>query len=229
MIRWITTDRVVSNGVKILGYGLGGTGKTTLCITAPNPFVISAEAGLLSLAKYKNKIVLPGAEVSTMPELIEVWQWVAGSTEAKQFATICVDSATELAEVFLQTLKATNKDPRKAYGEMLDQMMQLLRAFRDLPGRHVYITAKEEWAKDEATGAMRFQPMMPGQKLGQQLPYLFDEVFRLIVARDQQGKKQHVVCTQADYQYEGKDRSGCLDPFEQPNLTAIINKITGGK
>jgi hypothetical protein len=186
--------------------------------------VISAEAGLLSLARYK----IPGASVRTLDEIGEVWQWVTGSAEAKQFATICIDSSTEIAEVLLQTLKASNKDPRKAYGELLDKLMLLLRAFRDIVGKHVYITAKEEWAKDEASGALRFQPMMPGQKLGQQLPYLFDEVFRLIVARDQQGKKQHMICTQADYQYEGKDRSGCLDPFEQPNLTAIINKITGG-
>lgn len=225
MIRWLTTDQVARNGVKILGYGTGGTGKTTLCATAPAPFVISAEAGLLSLARFR----IPGAAVSTIAELLEVWRWVSGSAEANQFATICVDSSTELAEVFLQTLKASNKDPRKAYGEMLDQMMQLLRAFRDLAGKHVYITAKEEWAKDEATGAMRFQPMMPGQKLGQQLPYLFDEVFRLIVARDQQNQRQHVACTQADFQFEAKDRSGCLAPFEQPNLTAIINKITGEK
>jgi len=167
--------------------------------------------------------------VHTLADLADVWRWTSSSAEASGFATICVDSSTELAEVFLQTIKAGSKDPRKAYGEMLDQMMQLLRAFRDLPGKHVYITAKEEWAKDEASGAMKFQPMMPGQKLGQQLPYLFDEVFRLIVARDPQGQRQHVVCTQADYQYEGKDRSGCLAPFEQPNLTAIINKITGGK
>jgi hypothetical protein len=223
-IRWLTTDQVARNGVKILAYGTAGTGKTTLCATAPNPFVVSAEAGLLSLAKHK----IPGAAVSTLGELGEVWRWVAESTEARQFATVCVDSSTELAEVFLQALKTSNKDPRKAYGEMLDQMMQLLRAFRDLAGKHVYITAKEEWAKDEATGSMRFQPMMPGQKLGQQLPYLFDEVFRLFVARNQQGQRQHVVATQADFQYEGKDRSGCLDAFEQPNLTAIIHKITGG-
>ena len=224
MINWLTTDQVARNGVKILGYGVGGTGKTTICATAPAPFVISAEAGLLSLARYR----IPGASVRTLDEIGEVWQWVTGSAEAKQFATICIDSSTEIAEVLLQTLKASNKDPRKAYGELLDKLMLLLRAFRDIVGKHVYITAKEEWAKDEASGALRFQPMMPGQKLGQQLPYLFDEVFRLIVARDQQGKKQHMICTQADYQYEGKDRSGCLDPFEQPNLTAIINKITGG-
>jgi hypothetical protein len=225
MIRWLTTDQVARNGVKILGYGGAGTGKTSLCATAPAPFVISAEAGLLSLARHK----IPGAEVQTIADLADIWRWVATSAEAQQFATICLDSSTEITEVLLQTLKAGSKDPRKAYGEMLDQMMQLLRAFRDIPGKHVYITAKEEWAKDEASGAMKFQPMMPGQKLGQQLPYLFDEVFRLIVARDQQGQKQHVLCTQADYQYEGKDRSGCLAPFEQPNLSAIINKITGGK
>jgi hypothetical protein len=70
--------------------------------------------------------------------------------------------------------------------------------------------------------------MLPGRKLSQQLPYLFDEVFRATVIRAQNGKKYHVLQTQADYQFEAKDRSGCLDSIEAPNLTAIINKITGG-
>ena len=47
----------------------------------------------------------------------------------------------------------------------------------DLSGRNVVFTSKQEWQKDEVTGISRYGPMMPGQKLGPQLPYLFDEVF----------------------------------------------------
>jgi hypothetical protein len=223
-IRWITTDQVARNGVKILTYGAAGTGKTTLCATAPNPFVISAEAGLLSLARFR----IPGAEVTTLDELKEVHRWLTQATEARQFYTVCLDSASEIAEVLLAKLGVSQKDPRKLYPDMQNQIYEMLRSFRDISGKHVYITAKEEWTKDEASGAMRFQPHMPGRQLSQGIPYLFDEVFRLLVVRDPQGQRQHVVCTQADYQYEGKDRSGCLAPFEHSNLTAIINKITGG-
>lgn len=223
-IRWITTDQVARNGVKILAYGGAGTGKTSLCATAPAPFVISAEAGLLSLARFR----IPGAEVSTIEELREVHRWVVQSTEARQFGTICVDSASEVAEVLLAKLSATQKDPRKLYPDMQGQIFDALRAFRDIQGKHVYITAKEEWTKDEATGAMLFQPHMPGKQLSQGIPYLFDEVFRLLVTRNQQGQRQHIICTQADFQYQGKDRSGCLTQYEAPDLSAIINKITGG-
>jgi hypothetical protein len=71
--------------------------------------------------------------------------------------------------------------------------------------------------------------MMPGQKLGPQLPYLFDEVFHMGVASDPQGKKYRYLQTEADLQHDAKDRSGLLDAYEAPDLTAIFNKIRGGK
>ncbi len=38
------------NGVKFLVYGQAGAGKTSLIPTLPNPIILSAEAGLLSIA-----------------------------------------------------------------------------------------------------------------------------------------------------------------------------------
>jgi hypothetical protein len=221
VIEFFTTDRVAEYGVKILGYGASGTGKTLSCATAPDPFVVSAEAGALSLARWP----IPGAIVHSLCDLEEVYRWVVGSAEARRFATVCVDSSTEIGEVILHETLPRYKDGRLAYTEVNDKMMTLLRAFRDIQGKHVYITAKEEWTKDEASGVMRFAPMMPGKKLSQQLPYLFDEVFRLAVVRSPEGARAYVYHTQADYNFEAKDRSGVLAPIEQPNLTAIIDKI----
>ena len=45
-----TTATIESSGVKVLVYGQAGSGKTTLIRTAPAPLILSAEAGLLSLA-----------------------------------------------------------------------------------------------------------------------------------------------------------------------------------
>ena len=66
---------------------------------------------------------------------------------------------------------------------------------------------------------------MPGAKLGGQLPYLFDEVFRLNIGRTPEGVEYRYLQTRPDFQSDAKDRSGCLDAMEQPNLTAVINKI----
>ena len=69
--------------------------------------------------------------------------------------------------------------------------------------------------------------MMPGQKLGQQIPYFFDEVFQLFVYQDPNTKQEiRALRTKKDAQFEAKDRSGALDEWEQPDLTAIFKKIS---
>jgi hypothetical protein len=163
-----------------------------------------------------------------LSDLYEAYNWLGYSTESRGIESICLDSGSEIAEVCLAASKLTNKDPRKAYGELLDQMIPLFKAFRDLPGRNLYISAKMEWAKDEANGTFKYGPSMPGQKLGPALPYLFDEVFHMGVGQTPDGKKFRYLQTEADYQYEAKDRSGALAPMEPPDLSAIIRKIKGG-
>jgi hypothetical protein len=48
------------------------------------------------------------------------------------------------------------------------------------------------------------------------------------VGQTPDGKKFRYLQTEADYQYEAKDRSGALAPMEPPDLSAIIRKIKGG-
>lgn len=210
------------NGVKMLVYGRAGRGKTTLCATAPNPFIISAEAGLLALTRYN----LPYIEIRTISDLYEVFRWCQTSAEAKQFQTICLDSLSEIAEVVLLNAKRNVKDPRQAYGELIEQMTKLIREFRDLPEKHVYMSAKQEFSKNEATGVMTNGPMMPGSKLGQQLPYFFDEVFQLDIESPPGQPSYRYLRTQPDFVNDAKDRSGLLDPIEAPNLGNVISKIT---
>jgi hypothetical protein len=209
------------HGVKILTYGKAGMGKTTLCATAPNPVIISAEAGLLSLRNY----ALPVIEVKTLEDLMDAYQWSTESAEAAQFETICLDSLTEIAEVVLSNAKRTTKDPRQAYGELIERMGVVTRSFRDLSGKHVYMSAKQETIKDDSTGTTTYGPSMPGSKLGGQLPYLFDIVLRLNIGRTPEGQEYRYLQTRPDFQSEAKDRSGALAPMEEPNLTSVINKI----
>lgn len=215
-----STKGLHANGVKLLVYGNAGAGKTSLIPTLPNPVVLSAEGGLLSIADAD----VPFVEVSSYDTLMEAYAWLTQSSEAKGFDSVALDSISEIAEVVLNHEKKIAKDPRAAYGNMQEQMSDLIRAFRDLPEKHVYFTAKCEKATDE-TGRLLFAPSMPGNKTGQQLPYFFDEVLALRVEKDADGKAQRALMCDSDGIWLAKDRSGKLDTWENADLGALIAKI----
>jgi hypothetical protein len=219
-----STATVGSDGVKVLVYGKSGVGKTVLCSTAPAPIIISAESGLLSLRKLKTPV--PFIEVKNYSQLIDAFNWASGSREASQFYTICLDSLSEMGEVILTEELRKNKDPRKAYGELTVQVLAMVKGFRDIKGKSCMIVAKEEYDKDEGQNIMLYGPSLPGKKSGPQLPYLFDEVFQLLVGKDPQTNQDwRGLRTKPTFQHVAKDRSGVLDEFEPANLTHVFKKI----
>ena len=218
-----TTGSLAANGVKVLVYGQAGAGKTSLVKTLPKPIVLSAEGGLLSIQDAD----LPFIEISDMETLKEAYSWLAASEEAQQYQSVALDSISEIAEVVLNAEKKATKDPRQAYGAMQEQMADIIRAFRDLPGRHVYMSAKLEKTQDEM-GRVLYAPSMPGNKTGQALPYFFDEVLALRVEKDGEGVTQRALMCDSDGLWLAKDRSGKLEAWEAPDLGAIIAKM-GGK
>lgn len=238
---WTTTSAAASDhGVKILTYGESGAGKTLLCATAPRPVIISAESGLLSLARQNLERIygknapgitydIPVFRVTTVQQLSEAFSYFANpaSRARDHFSTICLDSISEIAEIVLANAKATVKDPRQAYGELIEKLLDTTKKFRDLSGFNVFVSAKQEAVKDEFTGVVKYGPAMPGSKLGPQLPYLFDEVFRIGKSKTAAGVPYRYLQTDGDMQYVAKDRSGMLAELEPPNLSHIISKING--
>lgn len=219
-----STGNLAGNGVKLLVYGQAGAGKTTLIPTLPNPIVLSAEGGLLSIQDAE----LPYIEIATMAELQEAYKWLLESSDAAQFESVAIDSISEIAEVVLNYEKKVNKDPRAAYGAMQEQMADIIRVFRDLPNKHVYMSAKLEKTQDEM-GRVLYAPSMPGNKTGQSLPYFFDEVLALRVERDAEGATQRALMCDSDGLWLAKDRSGKLDAWETADLGVIISKIGAKK
>lgn len=217
-----TTDVVgVAHGVKALVYGRAGRGKTWLCGTAPKPLILSAESGLMTLRKKR----IPVIEIQSMADLEEAYTWVTTSPQAAHIETVCLDSVSEIAEQCLTAAKKATRDGRKAYGDYVDQMSPLIRAFRDLSGKNVVFTAKQTTYKDDFTGIATYAPDVPGNVLGANLPYFFDLVLNANVGTDSENKRYYYVRAQPDVQYEAKDRSGNLDEIEYPDLTNIFNKI----
>ena len=218
------TSDIANTGLKVLVYGQAGAGKTTLIRTLPSPVILSAEGGLLSLQGSD----IPYIEIGSINDLGEVYQWLTQSGEAKRFKSVALDSISEIAEVVLSEEKNATKDGRAAYGSMNDRMNAMIRAFRDLPDRHVYFSAKMEKIQTEE-GKLLFMPSMPGQKLAQSMPYFFDEVLALRFAANAEGKQERGLQCRDDLSWLAKDRSGKLDAWESADLGAIIAKIAGGK
>lgn len=224
-----TTDQFsVANGIKMLVYGKSGVGKTRLSATAPQAevkdgghcIIISAEGGLLSL----RGVSIPVWEIKTLDDLNAAHDYLIG-VGGDQYYTIIIDSISDIAEKVLANAKAGTKDGRQAYGILADQMWETIRSFRDIRGKHVVMIAKAEYTKDEK-GVTRWMPSMPGNRLTQGLAYYFDIVGHLGVYASAGGNHTSLQF-HADLQYEAKDRSGSLDFFEYPDLTAIFNKIYG--
>jgi len=216
------TKEATAQAVKLLVYGQAGAGKTSLIPTLPKPVILSAEGGLLSIADTN----LPFIEITSMDELREAYKWLASSAESREFESVALDSISEIAEVVLNSEKKINKDPRAAYGAMQEQMADIIRGFRDLPGKHVYMSAKLEKTQDEM-GRVLYAPSMPGNKTGQSLPYFFDEVLALRVEKDAEGMTRRALMTDGDGLWLAKDRSGKLEVWEDADLGGIIKKIGG--
>lgn len=221
------TNDVSQAKVKALVYGQAGAGKTTLATTMPKPFIISAEGGLLSIAGSG----IPYIEVGSMEELGEAYEWVT-SPEADKFESVILDSLSEIGEVVLsaekkRTVNGKLVDPRQAYGALQEQMGDLIRSFRDLPGKHVLMTAKLDKAQDEM-GRILYGPSMPGKQLPQALPFFFDAVFALRVEKDAEGKTQRALMCDTDGLWQAKCRIAGVNAWEAPDMGEIIKRVGGG-
>jgi len=221
-LNFTTTDKASANhGIKALVYGGAGSGKTTLCGSAPSPIIISAEAGLLSLRNMSHPVLT----VNNAAELDEAFEWCRTDAVKNGVETVCLDSISEIVEQILKDEKSKTKDPRAAYGEMANKAITIAKKFRDLPGLHVLITAKQATVTDPVTGVAKAAPTAPGQQVGPALPYLFDLVMHAATEKDPEGKTYHYLRTHAAFNAEAKDRSGALDEMEYPDFSNIITKV----
>jgi hypothetical protein len=87
------------------------------------------------------------------------------------------------------------------------------------------MSAKMEKATDEM-GRVMYSPSMPGQKMGQSLPYYFDFVFAMRVEKDSEGQPMRALMVESDGLWQAKQRGGKLSAWESPDLGAIIRKVS---
>jgi len=237
-VSYTTSEQIaVSHGVKGCIYGNAGAGKTLLCATAPRPLMVQAENGALSLTRKNIERVygantpgicysIPVAVVGTVAQFEEVYTDLFRPEIWHSFDTLYIDSLSEIVEAILKHELSNNKDGRAAYGEMADRVTEWVKKFRDLPGKHVFMTCKQGYS--DHTGLMG--PDFPGKLLAKEFPFLLDEVLQLCIGEDPTTRQSfRFLRTQSDLKNYAKDRSGALDTRgESAFLYNIINKISGG-
>ena len=216
---------VTVDGIKVALFGESGAGKTYQIASLDRPFIISAEKGLLTLRRLG--VDFPYIEVHSFNELCEAYNYILSEEVFPEWQTLVIDSVSEVAEVVLSDYKKTNKDPRKAYGDMMDDVMDAIRGFLNIEGKDMVFIFKSGRIADADTGRTTYSPYTPSDKFAAKMPYLFDEVLALRSQKDADGNVQRYIQTINDGSWNCKDRSGMLEAYEPADLGALIARIKG--
>lgn len=236
-MRVFSTKNYRSNALKFLIYGQPGAGKTTLASTINEPvLIISAESGLRSLSGKEIDavsleiddagVVVPRAQ--RVERLREAFRFLQDPEVMKKYKWVFIDSLSEIGDFILSGLKEkypSEKDKFKLYGDYNDTMRSFITGVRDMPDYNVVFTALEKVEKDDV--GRRYKTVNLTGSIGDNLPAYFDEVFYYHKAEGENGQQLRMLLTDGTDQYVAKDRSGVLAKIEEPNLSAIAQKIRG--
>jgi phage nucleotide-binding protein len=218
------TNEIAHNAhLKFLVYGAAGVGKTYLARTLDGKaLVLSCESGLSSLLDTSMDYV----DIATVQDLRDAYVYLAKGEH--DYKWVVLDSVSEMAEMALTESLAANKDARKAYGDMQESIIKLMRVFRSLP-MNIYFSAKRK--QDNHDGVLKYAPAMPGATLTEKRPisHDFDYVFALVTGdkKDPTQPAPRYLITEPDDEHVAKARDPLhvLSPVEPADLGAIRAKI----
>jgi len=161
-----------------------------------------------------------------------------GSLEVlAKYETIFVDSLTDISRLCLDWCKTqpqafsekTGKaDTRGAYGLLGQEMTRWLIHLQH-SSKSVITVGILDKAEDDLKRAF-WKPQIEGTTTANALPGIFDLVMTLAsFTTPSNVPYRALVCHKINpWEYPAKDRSGCLDMIEEPDLSKIMKKIREG-
>lgn len=226
------TKDIHNDGIKILLFANSGTGKTSQLGTLEGKtLILSAESGLLVL-KDKDVDVIDILDTETLGQV-----YLAIKKGELKYDNICIDSLSEVGELIVSELDKDDYygDPTNTFPmwkEYSKRIMNICKAFRDLKGVNVVLTALAE--PTEVNGSIKYMPMIPAKKAQSKLVSLFDEVYYLNFDKD----GNRVVHTNGSSSFEAKSRGNVSDKkilsdfneegAKEVTLGTILNSIVKG-
>ena len=221
-------------------YGEVGTGKTPFCgtleaypKTSPCLF-LDIDAGSMSLDGVKPRPTVFRVETWMEMQVIYAklakreWQgladWMSGKAgqayEPKEYRSVVIDSGTELlykcrTKIMEETGNTEEQPTQPEYLKAQERMRKLYRAFRDLPGVSLAMTAGVRELKDDVAGYIKhypdFQPQLTKDLLRMTDLVLFMNV---VLQKDDKGTESTIRFAQAALSQRviARDRSGKIGP-----------------
>lgn len=193
-----STKDVADKKLKILVWGGPGTGKTHLIGTAPNPFVIAAEDGILTLHKFDipyfkldNTMAIYETFLMIMESAIkrEVVETENGTVDFSKIETIALDSAWMLNSRLTREIKEESGKPKfqhDQWGILLDRMQECTLKLLE-SDYHVIVTMGEAIKADEIDSEQKQITFNMQGSFRNQIAYLFD--FNLTTFKEVTGRR----------------------------------------
>lgn len=215
--------------IKTLICGDPGSGKTLISSTFPNPYYVSAEGGLMSIAG----LALPYLELEHSDQLFELRAALALSPEGREVMlgcpveTVIIDTIDEVQGTLIrERLEAERRDKMtlQDFGWLNEQMQSIIRSFRNL-NVNVVFTCHLKETRDDELGRIVYRPGMQGQ-IAEKIPGFVDLSLLLtshvrteVVGTEPKPVVHRTLQTYADSQHPWiKDRSGKLPPEFEVNF-----------
>jgi AAA domain len=171
-------------------YSQSGAGKTALSATAPRPYIVDSNDGLLTIAERPGLEHVRGDYLRSIDELDEVYDNFTGTGTKdwrKKYDTVSFDHFDDMQGMILDALadRAAAKDQtrevdateQREYGIMGTKMRRYLRKIKKLPKHKILICGE---AVNNETGQLR--PRLVGG-LKEDFPYYCDHVAYLRIGK----------------------------------------------
>lgn len=228
-----STKDVAEKKLKILVWGGPGTGKTHLIGTAPNPFVIAAEDGVLTLHQFD----IPYFKMTDSMAVYETFLMIIESAVKREkvemedgsivdFAeieTIALDSAWMLnARLTREIKEETGKDKFQhgEWGLLLDRMQKCITDLLEADF-HIICTMGEAVKTDEMDEKKKEITFNMQGSFRNQIAYLFD--FNLTTFKESIGRRtNYKLFTNDENNRSAKSRVELPKEILDPTFTKIL-------
>lgn len=226
-------DTVGIKRLKVLLYGVAGTGKTTMAATFPKPLFLDLEGGMRSTLRVGEVIRYPADHNKSIQSYDQVKAFYSAVIRVKNptFETIVIDSLNELQRLMADHLVKKYDKVKRQYGDQLTladygktnrDFSKAVRSFLNLP-YHIVFTAAST-SRSPGDDEVQLMPKFVGSQVGPDIQRMMDMI-GYCHAKTINNQSQHYVSFHITPQYIAKDRMGIVGRDIPNNFDSLVGSV----